>query len=470
MRGFSISLRLAIWYSGIVFCGLAVFGIVMWFVLTNSLTAWKDRTLEERASRVETLLKSFPQKPSDMTVPELDELVGVLPEGQLIQIVGANQNRLFPLDPLPVLKSLGTEACSTPLVRTTTLGNGRYRRLCHPIQYEGKSSYLIVCSPLLEDQNLVQSFTFGLVEMIPILLAVSSLGGYSLSRRALKPVSLLISEAQSINGQDLSRRIPVPQVEDELQRLANTWNDLLSRLEVAMHRVIQFTADASHELRNPIAYIRTMAEFNLQNADLDETSREGFLEIVAETKSTTELLENLLLLARVDAGHTPPGFSDVDARAQLSEICERIERSADSKNQVLVKRFERTTSPLILSIDPSHLRRLVLILLDNAVKYTPPGGTICIDCDLTDGFVLNVSDTGIGIPQEAQVHIFDRFYRIDASRADQTPGVGLGLAIAKMIVDLYGGSISVRSEIGDGATFTVQLPLRATSDAARMRI
>jgi two-component system heavy metal sensor histidine kinase CusS len=297
-------------------------------------------------------------------------------------------------------------------------------------------------------------------------LAVSSLGGYSLSRRALKPVALLISEAQSITAQDLSRRLPVPEVKDELQQLAHTWNELLSRLEVAMRRVTQFTADASHELRNPIAYIRATAQFHSQNVDLDEMSRDGFLEIVEEARRTGELLENLLLLARADVGHTSPEVSDVDARSQLGAVCDRIEPIARAKNLILVRGFAATNYPLILSIDASHLRRLVLILLDNAVKYTPPGGTIRIDCEFADGLHLQVSDTGIGTPQEARLRIFDRFYRVDISRADDNPGVGLGLAIAKWIVELYGGEISVQSDSGRGATFQVLLPRHIVSGAA----
>jgi signal transduction histidine kinase len=463
MRGFSISLRLAAWYSCILFCGLAIFGVVMWFALTSSLTAWKDRTLEERATRVETLLKALPPRRSDMTVPELDELVGILPEGQLIQIVDTDSRRLFPLDPYPVRDSLGTLVCPAPSIGNTAVGNGVYRRLCRPVNYEGKPSYLVICSSLLEDQTLLRSFTSWLVEMIPILLAVSSLGGYGLSRRALKPVALLVSEAQSITAQDLSRRLPVPQVKDELQQLAHAWNELLSRLEVTMRRVTQFTADASHELRNPIAYIRATAQFHAENVDLDEMSRDGFLEIVAEAKRTGELLENLLLLARADVGHGPSEISDVDACSQLGIVCDRVDPLANAKSQTLVRGFAATGSPMILSIDPSHLRRIALILLDNAVKYTPPGGTIRIDCEIAEGFLLQVSDTGIGIPREAWSRVFDRFYRVDTSRADDNPGVGLGLAIAKWIVELYSGEITVQSDFGRGATFKVLLPQHTVS-------
>jgi signal transduction histidine kinase len=415
---------------------------------------------------VETLLKELPQRQSDMTVPELDELVGILPEGQLIQVVGTDKKRLFPLDPSPIRGSLGTLACPTPSIDNPTAGNSSYRRLCRPVDYEGKPGYLVISSSLLEDQTLLRNFTTALIEMIPIVLVVSSLGGYSLSRRALRPVGLLISEAQSITAEDLSRRLPVPQANDELQQLAHAWNELLSRLELAMRRVVQFTADASHELRNPIAYIRATAEFHLRNTDLDETSRDGFLEIAAETKGTTELLENLLLLARADAGHAPAEVSDVEARSQLGEVCERIQPLVTVKNQILVREFATESYPLILSIDPSHLRRLVLILLDNAVKYTPPGGTIRINCELGDGFLLQVSDTGIGIPRGARPHIFDRFYRVDSSRADANPGVGLGLAIAKWIVDIYGGEIDVQSDLGWGTTFQVLLPRDIVRGAA----
>lgn len=429
----------------------------MWFVLSNSLLSWKDRTLLMRISRVEALLNSLPQQREDMLTPRLDELVGILPEGQLIQIIGANDDRLFPLDTPRSVPPFPKTTCTKAWIQNIDVAKESYRRLCHPITYQGKPAYLLVSTPLIEDQILLGNFTSGLYKMTPLLLLVSSIGGYSLSRRALRPVALLIAEARTITARDLSRRLPVPLVDDELRRLALEWNNLLARIQGAMDRVTQFTADASHELRNPLAYIRTTAEFNLRNLALDEESREGFQEIVDETKSTGELLENLLALARADAGYIPTEMDEVAVDIVIEDVCKRMEPLVSAKLQHLAWKSTDASEPT-LTINLLHFRRLLTILLDNAIKYTPAGGNVAITYEWKSGLHLEVSDTGIGIAQQHLPKVFDRFYRVDSARTEANDGVGLGLPIAKWLVELYGGRIQIESELSRGTKVTVFFP------------
>ncbi len=221
---------------------------------------------------------------------------------------------------------------------------------------EGKPGYLVVCSSLLEDQTLLRSFTSTLI-MIPILLVVSGLGGYSLSRRALRPVTFS-SLRHRASRRRSSRRIPVPQAKD------NCSGSPSHRTSCSPGSSWLCAGSRSSPQMRPTGFVTPLhTSAQRQNSTyrcrLGRDSRDGFLEIAAETRSRTELLENLLLLARADAGHSPPEVSDVDARAQLRDVCERLEPLAKAKNQILVRGFATASYPLILSIDPSHLRRLV---------------------------------------------------------------------------------------------------------------
>jgi two-component system, OmpR family, heavy metal sensor histidine kinase CusS len=212
----------------------------MWFVLSDSLLAWKDRTLQMRAARVETLLRSLPQQRGDMVVPRLDELVGILPEGQLIQIRAADGSRIFPLDLPAIVPAFSNAICANATIENLSVAKDTYRRLCHPIGWQGRQAYLLVSTSLIEDRILLGNFTSTLLKITPILLLVSSIGGYTLSRRALRPVALLITEAKKITARDLSRRLPVPVADDELRSLALEWNSLFSsnsRVYGARHAV-----------------------------------------------------------------------------------------------------------------------------------------------------------------------------------------------------------------------------------------
>ena len=426
-------------------------------VLGQSLLSWKDRTLEMRAGRVEALINSLPQQRGDMIASRLDEIVGILPEGQLIRIVGGDGRPLFPLDTSAAAPALSYAACVTPMIENDRTSGGSYRRLCHPIAYAGASAYLIIPTSLIENQILLSNFTAALYKIAPLLLLVSGVGGYSISRKALRPVALLIREARSITGKDLSRRLPVPQTEDEIRRLALEWNDLLARIEEAVRRITQFTADASHELRNPIAYIRTTAEFNLNTPSLSEEAREGFQEILDETKSTSELLENLLTLARADAGYAPADVEEVAVDLVIEEVCTRMRPFATARQHHLIWRAESTSFPII-RINLLHFRRLCMILLDNAIKYTPVGGTVKVAYHVHEGLNLCISDTGVGIAPEHLPRVFDRFYRVDAARTEVDQGVGLGLPIAKWLVELYGGDIRIESRLNHGTAVLVHLP------------
>jgi signal transduction histidine kinase len=323
--------------------------------------------------------------------------------------------------------------------------------------YADEPAFLLVPSPLAEDRILLANFTSGLYRGIPLILLVSGFGGYILSRRALKPVDVLIAEARTVTAKDLSRRLTVSSADDQLQQLAVEWNNLLARIETAMIRVTQFTADASHELRNPIAYIRATAEYSLGNPVADDESREAFRTIVEETRMTSELLENLLTLARPDADLSPTDVNEIDVPATITELSLYFAPMLRKKNQRLeIVESNCPLPPLLMNI--LHLRRVLTVVLDNAVKYTPEEGSVSISCELNNGLHMRIADSGIGIAPQHLNRIFDRFFRVDQARSEMSDGVGLGLSIAKLLMELYGGSILVESQPGLGTSVTLVFP------------
>ena len=299
-----------------------------------------------------------------------------------------------------------------------------------------------------------------LVLVAPLLLIAASAGGYWISKRALAPVDEISQAAQRISIENLTERLQVPDTGDQLQRLSETLNDMLSRLESSVRRITQFTADASHELRAPISLIRTTAEIAVMKRDRPgQEYLEALDDILEESERTSQVVDSLMLLARTDSGKEALDIAPIDARAVVRGAAEQGERLA--ANQGVTFHLDSTEDALPIQADAEALRRALLILMDNAAKYTPRGGSVHVRVERQNGFaVASVTDTGIGIDPEDLDHVFDRFWRADKARSRQQGGAGLGLSIAKWIIDVHGGGISVQSEPGKGSQFTVRLPLQ----------
>ena len=267
----------------------------------------------------------------------------------------------------------------------------------------------------------------------------------------------MISTARSISEHSLSRRLAILKTGDELERLAETFNQMMDRLERAFKRMTQFTADASHELRTPTALIRTTAELSLRR-DRDKAEyREALVQILEEAERTGLLIDNLMTLARMDSGAEAVSFSMVDIASILGEASIASQPLALSKQIQLVR--EIPESRIVVDGEAPALRRLFLILIDNAVKYTPTGGRVFISLNTNgNAAVAKVQDTGIGISQEDQPVIFERFYRADKARSRES-GAGLGLSIARWIAEAHRAEILVESVVGQGSTFEVRFPL-----------
>jgi two-component system, OmpR family, heavy metal sensor histidine kinase CusS len=461
LRKVSISFRLTIWFTTVFLCGFVILGIAMWLGWSYTLSSGRDRTLSRRAARALDVLSNFSGQPVALRSARFDEFVDATPEGNLIEIFDSGGRMVYPKDPLaprdfpwPRRNRSAFDTFQNLMYR------GReYRALQHPARV-GAEQLVIVVSGQLEDNRLMLSrFATGLIETIPLLLAGTALAGYFMSRRALQPLGQLTAAVRSLSIGNLAERLPIEQTGDELQRLAETCNDMLARLETAVAQIKRFTADASHELRSPLSYICMMSECALRRPDLPEECREWFEDILGESQDASHLLEDMLLLARADAGHVDIPFERTDLVPLVEDALERARIPAENKGHRL--RLQCVDGPFEVRGDRTSLRRLIWTLLDNAIKYTPEGGRVEILLEGNDTQVrLHVRDTGVGIPAHLLPRVFERFFRADPARS-QT-GTGLGLAIAKWIADVHQADLAVESEPGAGAVFTVAFPAQSS--------
>jgi heavy metal sensor kinase len=318
---------------------------------------------------------------------------------------------------------------------------------------------LVGVRPETAELGLEQTFsTFLLILPFGVLAAYAI--GSLVARRALRPVDQITNEVREItDGTSLHRRLPTSMVKDELGRLADTLNQMISRLERSFTALRRFTADASHELKTPLTVLKAGVERALTTPKMPPESLAALEEAMDEINRMTELVDALLTLARADEGLVRLHQEPVDLRALILETEETGELLAESAG--IAVSADAPVDPVIVPVDGSRIRQLVMNLLTNAVKYTPAGGRVRLWLEREDGRVrFGVSDTGIGIAPGDLPHIFDRFWRADSARTrtGERPGVGLGLAICKWIAEAHGGTIDVQSRPGRGTTFSVTLP------------
>lgn len=298
---------------------------------------------------------------------------------------------------------------------------------------------------------------------IPIALLLGSFGGLLLANQALSPVDRITTAAEQIAKGDLAERVPMPAnastKQDEIGRLAATFNHMISRLQAAFERQKQFTSDASHELRTPLAVMRGDMEIALRRERSPEEYQRVLGSNLEEIIRLTRLIEDLLMLARADSGRVELRCEPVDLNKLCRQMADYITPLAQQRDQVLT--YESPNDEIIVNADLQRIKQLLLNLLDNAIKYTPAGGHVTLMVKAEhDQAVIAVADTGRGISAEDLPHIFERFFRRSGKTSDRSAaGFGLGLSIVKWIVESHGGLIETTSQPGNGTTFVVKLPL-----------
>jgi heavy metal sensor kinase len=451
----SIRARLTAWYVAIFATTFIATGSGIWLVMRSGIYDSVDEELEDRLRALERSVVRF----SDSDQAAIVFLNSQAQSDPSLRIrVATNAQWIYRS---PNTRSLSTavpqiDAAVNRAARTVIV-NGHPLRSIATTAKVGNALWLIeIGQPIGEYYEALQRAGWTIALASPLALLVAALGGYWMSRRALEPVDRIATMARHIGAANLTERLPLRGTLDELDRLSDTLNDMLARLEAAFLRVTQFTADASHELRTPVAIIRTTAEIARRRSRTEAEYVDALDRILEESERTTRLVEDLLLLARADADADGTALEPVDLNSILDAACERGRVLAEAAG---LHFREEPRPPCVIPGDSEALHRLFLILFDNAAKYSTPGGCVSVRVTTDDTSVLvAVRDTGVGIPQEDLPHLFERFYRVGGDRARSTGGVGLGLSIARHVVETHHGSITVDSS-HLGSTFSVKLPL-----------
>ena len=463
MKRLSIGVRLTLWYLAIFALAQIVFGAGMWFILRHNLYDLVDDGLE---AQVDDLKKFLQSQKKDASIAKLQEEVNetyaIEHPGDYLEVYAENGQLMYRSAFLQAHQSalLPPDQIKRPMLRSRRIDRRPFRFALQKFEINGHVYTVEMGVPADDVVETLHLFRYYLLMFAPVLLLVAAGGGYWLSRRALSPVDALVRTARQVSGTNLNSRLQKLDTGDELQRLSDTLNEMLDRIESAFLRITQFTADASHELRTPVSLIRTEAELALRRSRGEAEYRESLRHILLEAERTTALIEQLLSLARTDSGRETLNLQSVDLRETLRSVVEGWRQMATLRNLQFSESLDPTDS-LVMG-DETLLRRLADILLDNAFKYTSSPGSVRLTLESKgESAVITVQDSGIGIAEEDHSKIFERFYRVDKARSRAQGGAGLGLAIAQWIVSQHGGSITVESHPGQGAAFRVELPMIA---------
>jgi heavy metal sensor kinase len=456
MRPLTIRLRLTLWYFVTFAAASALLSGVSWWMLQSSVSTTHYYELQERAEDVQALLKSYgPGLSTDALQKNLREIYALKDDGKYLEISDAQGQWIYRSQrmaewgiPLPLARQLPQGGVSSVVHR----GVRNISMLAYPIEVDGRMYSVMAGLSLRRSRGLLSVFTTQLLLLTPGVLLLAVVTGHFMSRKALQPVAAITTEARRINDRNLDIRLPVAATNDEISHLSETLNQMLERVEAGVRSVRDFTANAAHELRTPLALIRTEVEVALSLERGNDEYREACEQVQIETVRMTRLIDSLLMLARVDAGTETLRFEAVD----LNQLAQQLGERWKIPMQLAVLGFTVCIdpNPAFVSADLSSLQRLLTILLDNASRYTPPGGSVELRVKQEESQVIvSVSDTGIGIAPEHQLRVFDRFYRVDRFRSGNTGGSGLGLALAKWIADKHGTSLMLKSAAGEGAYF-----------------
>ena len=463
----SLRLRLTLWYVLLLAVILAGFSAGIYLTLRHNLNDGLDDTIKNRANVLLDVLRY------ENGSPTLDGVVSSSDpneEESFIRVFDASGRSTFDtsvaaggvaVDQRSVEAALSGETRS----RNVSVGDETFRVRTLPIEQAGRIGGVLEVGESRGDvADTLRILLVILAVAYPLTLAVASFGGVFLAGRALAPIDRLTGLARRISAEDLSQRLDLKLPGDELGRLARTFDEMIARLDAAFRRQREFTADASHELRTPLTAIKGQVEVALGKPRDAGSYREVLQVVNEEVDRMIRLVGSLLTLARADAGQIPIASEAVNLPQLVAAAAEQVRPVMEQREVEL--RLEPGPA-VTLQADEDLLLQLLLNLMDNAGKHTPPGGRVTVGWTTANGRVeVWVRDTGVGIAPEHLPHIFDRFYRADKARSRTAGGAGLGLSICRWIAEVHGGSISIESAPGQGTAFTVTLPAGAPAGAS----
>jgi heavy metal sensor kinase len=483
MRLRSLRFKLTLWYVFILGILLISFSSFLYFTLSKSLYRDVDNKLRSFAELIASESASPLSKFGFGNIDKaLETSMDLKPIGKFIQVldesgnIGRKSDNLKNVQ-LPISLSALKNASKGLITFETSrpLGNPPLRIITFPVLEKNHLTKMIqVASSLEQLEDALNTLFIILMIAVPLTLLIASMGGQFLANKALKPVDQITQTARMITSKNLNQRIKPLKVKDEISRLIETFNEMISRLDRSFYQVKQFSTDVSHELKTPLTIIKGEVEVALRKERTSQEYEQILKSNLEEVNRMSQIVEDLLLLSKADSGELRLNKEDMNLTEILNELVAQVNILAQSKH-LRIETSNHHEEVHILG-DPLRIRELFLNLIENGIKYTEAGGSIHIrltkDTLLQEGklsgwskgekeeFVkIIISDTGIGIAKENHERIFDRFFRVDKARSREQGGSGLGLSICKWIVEAHRGEIKVESDLGKGSSFIVKLPI-----------
>jgi len=456
--------QLAAWYLAFFSVLFVLLGLVLYTVLSRSLERRLDEALLTETNTAAALLhEELEEMHGDAQAAAYGVIAEMQPRSSVVAIL-QDKTMLASSAPVPpvslkmaaekVLASGGADS----IWRMRDWGKYGARGAARPVNIAGRKFVVMAVQSLDSIAQQLQVVRDTLWVAIPLLLAAAGIGGYILARRGLAPLDSMAEQSRKITGDSLHTRLEIGDAAEELSTLAASFNELLSRLDQSFESMRRFVQDASHELRTPLAVIQGEADVALSRDRSAVEYKESLATIQEESRRLSRLVDDLLNLASADAGHVQLRVEELYLNDLLAECCRSVRPLAVARN---IELECLSGSDVALRGDEELLRRMILNLLDNAIRYTPPGGHVTAAVETEGSEVrIRVADTGIGIAPEASSHVFERFYRADKARSRQEAGFGLGLSIVKWIAESHHGAVELASQPGRGSTFTVHLQRR----------
>lgn len=476
----SLRARLTLWYSLVLAVFLLLFSLTSYLLFSRAADRHTDSDLAELANSFLVTLQDElkdPDNPGGLQAAARQTMLEHRVRDNLFFIVDAGGKVVASSGDVSsssgtvesmvarVLASEGFRSFvlsisqSNHSYQTIAGANGGFRAYARGFNANGSTWSLVILRSLHPQRELLEQIRLAFAWLIPLGVLLAGIGGYFVARKSLAPVANMGAQVERISAANLHERLEVRNATDELGRLARTFNDLLDRLDQSFERQRRFISDASHELRTPISILRGEAEVALsQLSRPPEEYRESLAVLHEEAQRLSNIVEDLFTLTRADAGEYRLTRTDFYLD-ELAADCVRATRALAQAKNITLSVVAAHEMPV--RADEDLLRRMILNLLDNAIKYTPEGGNVSVTCGTApNGYELSVTDSGLGIPVEMQSRIFERFFRVDKarSRTGRDGGAGLGLSIARWIAEAHLGRIELARSNAAGSTFKVYIP------------
>jgi heavy metal sensor kinase len=471
MRPLTLRTKLTLFYSITVSVLLTGFGLIYYNVLSVGLDRDLTQDVQDRADGLRGYLRFEENQETQQSKPifsydpnDPDEVTFIKTATRYYQVYEIHTGKL--LDESEEFSAAAVKYPPSDVTHYAQIApsfveihtdEGKLRVRNEEVRVNGEPYLLVVGASMKTVEDTIRTFVRALALLIPSGVLLAAIASWFMAGKALEPVAALGKAAGEIGVSRLDRRLPVRGTGDELDYLAEQFNETLKQLEKAVGEMKQFTASISHELRTPLAVLRGEAEIALMQSSSSEQYRRVLASQLEEFEKLTRMVNELLTLARAESGEVAIAHEPVNLSSMAQSLIEQLEPVAASKNLTLSC---QCNSDVFVNGDEGWIERIILNLVDNAIKFTPSGGRVEVRVSQNNGHrIIEVTDTGIGIEPEALPHIFERFYRADPSRSNRADGAGLGLSLVKWATDQHHASIEVDSTPGHGSTFRVKFPI-----------